>query len=737
MSISQDILDEIALSRSEYELIIDKIDRDPNGVELGLFGALWSEHCGYKHSKPLLGLLPSKSARVLSKTGAENAGAIDIGNGMAIVFKVESHNHPSAVEPLQGAATGVGGIVRDILAMGARPIALLNSLRFGDLNQPNNQHLFNGVVNGISWYGNCIGVPDVAGEIYFDKSYTQNPLVNAMCVGLVAINNIATSDAGAPGNTLLLVGSGTGRDGIHGASGLASRTFDEEQELRPTVQVGNPFLEKVLIEACLEALETGKVAGIQDLGAAGLTSAAIESVSKSGNGLILDVSKVHRRETGMSAYEVMLSESQERMLLSIPNQYVPDIQSIMDKWDVQSSIIGTVTDEPRAHIYDSEEMVANLPIKELSDAPKYRLKGEQSSDQIKRQKISLSDANPKNLDPTEVLFKLISSQNISSRQSVYRQYDHQVQTNTVVGPGDSDAAVIRIKGTGNAIALTIDGNGRYCYLDPFRGGQIVVAEACRNLSCTGAEPLALTDCLNFGDPERPDIYFQLEQAIKGMAKACRSLGVPIVSGNVSLYNESQGQPIYPTPIIGGLGLLPDPTYAMKSGFIQEGEKVFLVGSNSLRPRLSDLAGSEYLHLIHNKVVGRPTIDIGLEKALQSFCRKAISDRLLSSCHDCSDGGLAIAISESAMQNQIGFIANSTLSAPSARWDTILFGERQSRVIISISPENEKELLATANTLGVPLSEIGTTGGDFITLGNNLSVSLQELTDSWSNALEQL
>ena len=390
------------------------------------------------------------------------------------------------------------------------------------------------------------------------------------------------------------------------------------------------------------------------------------------------------------------------MLLSIPNQYVPDIQSIMDKWDVQSSIIGTVTDEPRAHIYDSEEMVANLPIKELSDAPKYRLKGEQSSDQIKRQKISLSDANPKNLDPTEVLFKLISSQNISSRQSVYRQYDHQVQTNTVVGPGDSDAAVIRIKGTGNAIALTIDGNGRYCYLDPFRGGQIVVAEACRNLSCTGAEPLALTDCLNFGDPERPDIYFQLEQAIKGMAKACRSLGVPIVSGNVSLYNESQGQPIYPTPIIGGLGLLPDPTYAMKSGFIREGEKVFLVGSNSLRPRLSDLAGSEYLHLIHNKVVGRPTIDIGLEKALQSFCRKAISDRLLSSCHDCSDGGLAIAISESAMQNQIGFIANSTLSAPSTRWDTILFGERQSRVIISISPENEKELLATANTLGVPL-----------------------------------
>ena len=734
MPVTQEILNEIALTREEYNVILDKIGREPNPVELGLFCALWSEHCGYKHSRPLLGIFPSSSTRVLSQTGAENAGAIDIGDGLAIVFKVESHNHPSAVEPLQGAATGVGGIVRDILAMGARPIALLNSLRFGDLRDPHNQHLFEGVVSGISWYGNCIGVPDVAGEIYFDESYSQNPLVNAMCVGLVPINKIATSDAGAPNNVLLLVGSGTGRDGIHGASGLASRTFEDQQELRPTVQVGNPFLEKVLIEACLEALDTGKVAGIQDLGAAGLTSAAIESVAKAGRGLDLDIAMVHRREEAMSGYEVMLSESQERMLLSIPEEHVDSIRSIMDKWEVQHSAIGKVSVEPRVRIVEGQTLLANLPIKELSEAPKYRLKGVASQEQIDRQKLISSSIPIPQYDPEDILIKLLSSPNIGSRHSVFQQYDHQVQTNTVVGPGESDSAIIRIKGTEKAIAVSIDGNGRYCYLDPFRGGQIVVAEVCRNLSCSGAEPLALTDCLNFGDPQRPDVYYQLEQAIKGMAKACRILEVPVVSGNVSLYNESHGQAIYPTPIVGGLGLVNNASQSVKTGFAEEGHKVFLIGSTSLSPRSSDLAGSEYLHLIHGQVLGRPSINLVLEKQIQFLCRKAIADNILVSCHDCSDGGIAIALSESCIPNSIGFKSIPEWNKRSKRWDMVLFGERQSRVIASTTSQNGNKLTQLALDLNVPILEIGTTGGEYLDIQNNLHISVKSLFQAWSNDL---
>ena len=593
MPVTREILDEIALSQAEYDMIVDRLDREPNSVELGMFGALWSEHCGYKHSRPLLRLFPSRSPRVLSRSGAENAGAVDIGDGLAVVFKVESHNHPSAVEPLQGAATGVGGIVRDILAMGARPIALLNSLRFGPLDSAQNRHLFQGVVEGISWYGNCIGVPDVAGEIYFDESYNQNPLVNAMCVGLVSADKLATAAVGRPGSVLLLVGAGTGRDGIHGASGLASRTFEEDQELRPTVQVGNPFLEKVLIESCLEALESGHVSGIQDLGAAGLTSAAIESAYRGRRGIILDISQVHRRERGMTGYEVMLSESQERMLLITSPENVEPVQEIFRKWDVPCQEIGQVISEPRAHILDGDQSLARLPINHLTEAPRYRLKGVPSPEQLERQQLSLRDVPLPAQGPASTLLHLLSAPNIASKRSVFQRYDNQVQTNTVVGPG-SDAAVLRIKGTSRAIALSIDCNSRYCYLDPYHGGQIAVAEVCRNLSCAGAEPLALTDCLNFGNPERPDIYYQLEWCVRGMAHACRALGVPVVSGNVSLYNESQGQAIYPTPIVGGLGLLEDVNLHTRSAFPDEGLEVFLLGQESLRPRASDLAGSEYL-----------------------------------------------------------------------------------------------------------------------------------------------
>ena len=735
MPVTKEILDEIALSQAEYDMIVDRLDREPNPVELGMFGALWSEHCGYKHSRPLLRLFPSRSPRVLSQSGAENAGAVDIGDGLAVVFKVESHNHPSAVEPLQGAATGVGGIVRDILAMGARPIALLNSLRFGPLDSAQNRHLFRGVVEGISWYGNCIGVPDVAGEIYFDDSYSQNPLVNAMCVGLVSTDKLASAAAGQSGSVLLLAGADTGRDGIHGASGLASRTFEEEQELRPTVQVGNPFLEKVLIESCLEALETGCVTGIQDLGAAGLTSAAIESAYRGGRGIILDLSRVHRREPGMTGYEVMLSESQERMLLVTSPENVETVRKVFQKWDVPCNEIGQVIHQPQAHILDGEESVAQLPIKQLTEAPRYRLKGAPSREQLERQQLSLGDVLLPSQGVPDTLFQLLASPNIASKRSVYRQYDHQVQTNTVAGPG-SDAAVLRIKGSSKAIALSIDCNSRYCFLDPYRGGQIVVAEVCRNLSSTGAEPLALTDCLNFGNPERPEIYYQLEWCVRGMAHACRFLGVPVVSGNVSLYNESQGQAIYPTPIVGGLGLLEDVNARVPSAFPEEGLAVYLLGQSSLRPRASDLAGSEILQVAHQRVAGRPSISLPLEQRVQALCRQAIAQELVLSAHDCSEGGLAVALAECAIPTGVGFLGATVLSRLARRWDCVLFGERQSRIAVTLRWEDAAKLRLIAAEMDVPVLEVGHTGGNRFRLGRYADLPLSEVADAWEGGLDR-
>ena len=754
MPVTKEMLDEIALSPAEYQLILDRLDREPNPVELGMFGALWSEHCGYKHSRPLLGLLPSRSPRTLSSAGAENAGAIDIGDGLAVVFKVESHNHPSAVEPFQGAATGLGGIVRDILAMGARPIALLNSLRFGPLDRPQNRHLFHGVVGGISWYGNCIGVPDVGGEIYFDASYNGNPLVNAMCVGLVEKDKIATAAATTAGHLLLLAGADTGRDGIHGASGLASRSFEEAQELRPTVQVGNPFLEKILIEACLEALATGWVPALQDLGAAGLTSAVMESAARGGRGVLLDVSRVNRREAGMTAYEVMLSESQERMLLVVPPDRLPEISRVFDRWDIPLAEIGQVTREAEAKIVDETRLLAHLPMQPLTDAPRYRLEGRQSEEQKQRQRLSLSQIPIPECGPAEILLRLLASPNIASKHSVYRQYDHQVQTNTVVGPG-SDAALLRIKGTAKAIALTIDGNGRYCYLDPYRGGQIAVAEACRNLSCSGAEPLALTDCLNFGNPEKPEVYYQLEQAIRGMARACRVLGVPVVSGNVSLYNESQGQAILPTPVVGGLGLLEDVRLHARSAFPEEGLLVMLLGGADWSAKAPDLAGSEYLQLIHGLVAGRPYIRLELEKGVQALCRRAIGHGLLASAHDCSDGGLGTALAECCMTGAassgsepagsgpgnppgglIGFRGGQAFSRVPRRWDAALFGEGQSRIVVSLAPGHRATLEHMAAELGVPLMELGVTGGDRFQLGPMLDLPVREIAEAWGGGLEQ-
>jgi len=731
MAVTKETLDEIALSRAEYDLIIERLDREPNPVELGMFGALWSEHCGYKHSRPLLQLFSQKSDRVLSQTGAENAGAVDIGDGLAVVFKVESHNHPSAVEPLQGAATGVGGIVRDILAMGARPIALLNSLRFGPLDDPQNRYLFDGVVGGISWYGNCIGVPDVAGEICFDESYSQNPLVNAMCVGLVRTDNIATSSATEVGNVMLLVGAGTGRDGIHGASGLASRTFEEEVELRPTVQVGNPFLEKVLIEACLEALATGLVNAIQDLGAAGLTSAAVESAASGGRGIRLDISQVHQREQGMSPYEVMLSESQERMLLVVAPENVPAIRAVFEKWDVVCREIGLIIAEKTAQVAVGPELVADLPIGPLSEAPQYRLEGKPSEADIKRLQLDLDSVPLPEAGPQATLLWLLASPNIANKEGVYRQYDHQVQTNTVVGPG-SDAAVLRVKGTKKAIALTIDGNGRLCRLDPYQGGMIVVAEVCRNLSCSGALPLAVTDCLNFGNPERPDVYHQLEQCILGIAEACRVLEVPVVSGNVSLYNESRGQAIFPTPVVGGLGLLEDAAKATRSAFAADGLVVGLLGADTLGTEVNDLAGSEYLQRVHRRVEGSPKIDIDLEKRVQRVCREAIDRGLITSAHDCSEGGLAVALAECSIQGGIGFTGEFSVAD---RWDVTLFGERQSRIVVGL-PEDRWDVLAgLAADSGVPFLKLGYTGGGSFRLNGQIDLTVSEIADVWNNGLE--
>ena len=571
----------------------------------------------------------------------------------------------------------------------------------------------------------------MAGEIYFDESYSQNPLVNAMCVGLVRADSIATSAASEVGNVMLLVGAGTGRDGIHGASGLASRTFEEEVELRPTVQVGNPFLEKVLIEACLEALDTGLVNAIQDLGAAGLTSAAIESAASGGRGIRLDISQVHQREEGMSPYEVMLSESQERMLLVVAPENVPAIKAVFDKWDVTCREIGLIIAEQTAQVAVGSEVVADLPIGTLSEAPQYRLEGKPSEEDIRRRHLDLDSVPLPQDGPQDTLLRLLASPNIANKEGVYRQYDHQVQTNTVVGPG-SDAAVLRIKGTKKAIALTIDGNGRLCRLDPYQGGLIVVAEVCRNLSCSGALPLAVTDCLNFGSPERPDVYYQLEQCIKGIAEACRVLEVPVVSGNVSLYNESRGQAIFPTPVVGGLGLLEDVAKATRSAFAGEGLVVGLLGADTEGVDTHDLAGSEYLQRIHGRVEGSPKIDINLEKRVQASCRDAIEAGLITSAHDCSEGGLGVALAECSIQGGIGFTGDFPIDD---RWDVTLFGERQSRIVVGLPEGQWEALVRLASDTGVPVVKLGYTGGDRFQFKGQVDLPVSQISEVWNKGLE--
>ena len=728
MPVDKQLLDQIALKESEYDLIVQRLGREPASVELGMFGALWSEHCAYKHSRPLLKHFPSTAPWVLLTPGEENAGAVDIGDGLAIVFKMESHNHPSAIEPFHGAATGVGGIVRDILALGARPIALLNSLRFGPLDDPHNRYLFNGVVSGISWYGNCIGVPDVGGEIRFAPSYSQNPLVNAMCVGLVRSDSIIKSSTGQPGDLLLLVGAETGRDGIHGASGLASRTFETGEEMRPTVQVADPFTGKRLIEACLQAAATNHLSGMQDLGAAGLTSAIVESASKSNAGFQLDLDHVPQRERNMAPYEIMLSESQERMLFLAKPAHRDQLQSLCNEWDLPCTEIGHLTASTDARVLKDSDPVASLPILPLTDPPSYRTKGARKPESPPKNPILPS--NP--MSPKDALLTLLASPDIASKAAVYRQYDHQVQTNTVISPG-GDAALLRIKETGKGIALCADGNGRYCQADPYTGGTIAVAEACRNLSCVGATPLAITNCLNFGNPERPDIYYQLEWCIRGMAQACRVFNVPVVSGNVSLYNETRGEPIYPTPIVGALGLLEDITRHVTHEFKEDGHLVALLGAGKLAASDSALAASQYADLIGWDAPGKPRIDLHSEAQVQALVRSAIEQGLIASAHDCSDGGLAVTIAECCIPRSIGF--HASFKMPS-RWEAALFGEHQSRIVVSLPPRQLDHLRSLAAAHNVPITLLGTTGGAAFTLAPDITIALTEIDDAWSNALER-
>jgi len=733
LPVSKEMLDEVALSEKEYQLIIEKLGREPSEVELGMFGSLWSEHCGYKHSKALLRQFPYKSKRVLVKPGEENAGVIDIGDGLVIIMKIESHNHPSAIEPYQGAATGVGGIVRDIFTMGARPIALMNSLRFGPLTDSRNRYLFGGVVGGIAGYGNCLGIPDIGGEIFFADCYSANPLVNALCLGIAEAKHLVRARAYGEGNLLMLVGADTGRDGLHGASGLASRTFEDERELRSTVQVGNPFLEKLLLEACLELAETDWIAGMQDLGAAGLTSSAVESASRGDCGIEIDVLKIPRREKGMTPYEVMLSESQERMLVVVKKGYEGKVKALFDRWELRSDIIGCVTGDGLTRIKEGVKVVAEVPVNVLSSSPVYRKQVKKPEWLNKLQSFDINSIPdlPRRKAKTALL-RLLASPNIASKRCVYRQYDHQVGNNTVVFPG-SDAAVLRIKGTKKAISLTTDGNGRYCYVNPYLGGVIAVAEAARNLACSGAQPLAVTDCLNFGNPEKDDVYYQLKECIAGLARACRELKIPVISGNVSLYNETRGEAIYPTPVVGMVGLIEDVARHCASGFKNEGDLVFLLGEGKTVD--SSIGSSEYLELMHGMIKGNPYIDFEMEKRLQRCCLETIKRGLISSAHDCSEGGLAVALAESCLANGLGFVSYEW--DIEGRLDAALFGEAQSRIVVSIAPKSSWKLQKLADRYQIAATKLGVVGGKRFILKGYMDLSLKEIGEAWWGGLEKL
>ncbi|MED4533357.1 phosphoribosylformylglycinamidine synthase subunit PurL [Metabacillus fastidiosus] len=721
---SEKIYQQMGVSDDEFALIENILGRLPNYTEIGIFSVMWSEHCSYKNSKPVLKKFPVTGERVLQGPG-EGAGIVDIGDNQAVVFKIESHNHPSAIEPYQGAATGVGGIIRDVFSMGARPIALLNSLRFGELTSPRVKYLFEEVVAGIAGYGNCIGIPTVGGEVQFDSSYEGNPLVNAMCVGLINHEDIQKGVAKGVGNTVMYVGAKTGRDGIHGATFASEELTDSSDENRPAVQVGDPFMEKLLLEACLEVVKNDALVGIQDMGAAGLTSSSAEMASKAGSGIEMNLDLIPQRETGMTPYEMMLSESQERMLLVIEKGREQEIVELFEKYDLEAVAVGKVTDDKLLRLFHKGEIVAELPVDALAeDAPVYH---KPSKVPAYYEEFQAMEVEPIKVDNyKETLLELLKQPTIASKEWVYDQYDHMVRTNTVIAPG-SDAAVVRIRGTKKALAMTTDCNSKYLYLDPEEGGKIAVAEAARNIVCSGATPLAVTDNLNFGNPEKPEIFWQIEKSADGISDACRTLDTPVIGGNVSLYNETNGTAIYPTPVIGMVGLLEDTAHATTQSFKEAGDLIYLIGETK-----PEFGGSELQKLTHGKIFGKsPSIDLNKEKETQAQLLKAIKAGTVASAHDVAEGGAAVAIAESLFGSN-GLGAEVTLAGEAV---SALFSESQTRFIVSVKKENKEafENLVHAQVIG----EVTNTNQLTIkneTKQNLVDASVAELKDAWKGAI---
>lgn len=733
LDITIDLIKQHGLTAGEFRRIRDLLGRSPNLTELGIFSVMWSEHCSYKSSRPYLRTLPTEGPRVLQGPG-ENAGVMDIGDGHAVVFKIESHNHPSFIEPRQGAATGVGGIMRDIFTMGARPLALLDSLRFGDPEDPRTRYLLNGVVNGISSYGNCTGVPTVGGEIYFDPCYNGNILVNVFCMGLVSPDKIFLGRAKGVGNTVIYFGSKTGRDGIHGASLLASSEFDEtSEEKRPTVQVGDPFAEKLLIEATLELMKHDWVVGIQDMGAAGLTCSTFEMAGRAGTGIDLDLSQVPLREEGMTPYEILLSESQERMLVVVQEGHEDEALALFGKWDLDASIVGTVTDKPIVRIFHNGKRVVNLPVNPVvNGALDLKRPSKRPSYLHRVHHINLTEL-PEPERGEKALIKLLGTLNIASKKWVYEQYDHMVRINTLVLPG-SDAAVIQVPDSNKALAISVDCNSRYCYLDPFHGAQIAVAECCRNVICSGAVPIGLTNCLNFGNPEKPGIMWQFEQAVMGIAETCKFFDIPVVSGNVSLYNETNGEAINPTPTVAVVGLLEDQALHTTQWFKNPGDCIGLIGLT-----MEELGASEYFRVMFDRTDGKPpNLEKRLEQQVQNFCLELIQKNFLASAHDCSEGGLAVALAESCISRP-GKPIGANLNIPSTlRRDALMFGETQSRILVSFPEAHREAVEEMAQNAGIEFSTIGTVGGGDLCVNikgkEYIKTGVQILKQIWEDAL---
>ncbi len=714
---------ELGLTDDEYEQITDRLGRDPSYTELAMFSVMWSEHCSYKSSRVHLKNLPTSGPHILVGPG-EGAGVIEVAPGVAVAWKAESHNHPSFVEPFNGAATGVGGIVRDILSMGARPIALMDPLRFGSLDDARTRYLVDGVVSGISSYGNSIGVPTVGGEMIFDDCYAENPLVNVACLGVIE-SKLMHGRAEGPGNLAVLIGSSTGRDGIGGASVLASAEFDETSaEKRPSVQVGDPFSEKLLIEACLELIDRELLVGIQDLGAGGISCPTSEMTSKAETGMRVDLDNVHRREPGMEPFEVMISESQERMLAIVTPQLLDDVLGICAKWGLEARVIGEVTAGDRVQVSADGRDVADVPAHALAEeGPVYErpLARPQWLDDV--QARSPGNAAPRDL--ADAFRQVLGAANICSKRWVWEQYDHMIFLGTLIGPG-GDAAVIRLPGRDAAVAIATDGPGRYCYLDPYAGARLAVAEAARNVACTGAKPLAITNCLNFGNPEKPGVMWQFAEVIRGMGDACGALGTPVTGGNVSFYNETKGKAIYPTPVIGMLGVLSDPSAARGMGFVDDGDAIVLLGATDP----DDFGGSEYAHVVNMTVGGRPpALDLEAERRLVAFLGR--DDPRIKSAHDCSAGGLAIALAECSLRGDIGFSLRKNVDTSHLG----LFSESPSRAVITSDVGDLAKVLAAAGAYGVPAKLLGSVGGDSLDFGAFV-VLLSDARDTFEGALER-